>query len=210
MKITKFGHSCLLVEMPAPVNRTVLFDPGALSTVPIDSLEYLDDIVITHSHGDHFDLDLIKRLASKFPKVRITAPDEVVEQLNTESIPATSAAVDGMQFIDAPHEDIEPMFPTPPNISLHYLDKLTFPGDSLHVAETKAILALPVSGPWCATNDAIRLALTLKPKYVIPIHDWFWHEEARAGQYARMEQLMADEGIEFIKPVNGEAFVLDV
>lgn len=43
MKITKFVHSCLLIEMPEPVNRTVLFDPGSFSedALNIDKLEHL-------------------------------------------------------------------------------------------------------------------------------------------------------------------------
>ena len=62
MKITKFVHSCLLVEMPAPISRTALFDPGVWSTVDVNKLEYLDDIIITHEHGDHFDPELVKKL----------------------------------------------------------------------------------------------------------------------------------------------------
>ena len=67
MKVTKFVHSCLLVEMPAPINRTALFDPGAMSVdaLEVDSLEYLDDIIITHEHGDHFHLPLIKQLEAE-------------------------------------------------------------------------------------------------------------------------------------------------
>jgi L-ascorbate metabolism protein UlaG (beta-lactamase superfamily) len=209
MKVTKLVHSCLLVEMPAPINRTVLFDPGILSTVNADNLEYLDDIVITHSHSDHFSPEIVKQLVAKFPTVRITAADDVVAALNAESIAATSAAGEGMIFFESPHEDIEPMFPTPPNLGVHYLDRLTHPGDSLHFSETMPVLALPVDAPWGAPNDALRLALKLKPKYVIPIHDWFWHEQARTAQYNRFAEVLGEQGIEFIKPVNGEPFVLE-
>jgi L-ascorbate metabolism protein UlaG (beta-lactamase superfamily) len=210
MKITKLVHSCLLVEMPAPVNRTALFDPGSMSTVNVDSLEFLDDIIITHGHGDHFDLDLIKKLVAKFPQVRITAPDEVVEQLNGESIAATSAASEGIVFFDSPHEDVMPMFPAPQEIGVHYLDKLSHPGDSHSFKETKAILALPVQAPWGSSVKAMNLALQLKPQYVIPIHDWHWRDEARMQLYDRFEQVLGKADITFIKAVNGEPFVLDV
>jgi len=212
MKITKLGHSCLLVEMSAPINRTALFDPGGYSTVPIDRLQYLDDIIITHGHGDHFNLDLVKQLTSKFPDVRITAPDEVVAQLQQESIPASSAASEGIELFDSPHEIIRPFFPydPPQEIGVHYLGLLSHPGDSHSFAETKAVLALPVHAPWGSPNTAVQLALDLKPRYVIPIHDWFWSNEGRATMYGNMEKVFGEQGITFISPINGEPFTLDV
>ncbi len=212
MKITKLGHSCLLVEMPAPVNRTALFDPGVYSVVDVESLEYLDDIIITHIHPDHFDAEKVKALVAKFPDVHITATDEIVQQLNQESIPATSATTEGVEFFDSPHEVIRPFYPhdPPQEIGVHYLDKLSHPGDSHSFTETKDILALPVQAPWGSPNAAVTLGLELKPKYVIPIHDWHWSDEARATNYGQMEQVFAAAGITFIKPVNGEPFVLDV
>ena len=210
MKITKLGHSCLLVEMPAPVNRTALFDPGAMSTVDVDSLKYLDDIFITHSHGDHIDMDVMKKLVAKFPEVRITTTPEVVEQLKGEGIEASTEPPEGATFFDAPHEDVMPMFPAPQEIGVHYLDKLSHPGDSHSFHETKEILALPVQAPWGSSVKAMNLALELKPKYVIPIHDWHWRDEARDQMYKRFEQVLGEQGITFIKTVNGEAFVLDV
>jgi L-ascorbate metabolism protein UlaG (beta-lactamase superfamily) len=212
MKITKLVHSCLLVEMPEPINRTALFDPGSFSNVDVDSLQFLDDIIITHQHGDHFDLELVKKLAAKFPDVRITAPEEVVEQLNAESIPSTSATSEGITFFDSPHEVIRPFMQVDPpqEIGVHYLDMLSHPGDSHSFHETKAVLALPVQAPWGSTVDAVKLALDLKPKYIIPIHDWHWSDAAREATYERMEKVFGEQGLTFIKAVNGEPFVLDV
>ncbi len=212
MKVTKFVHSCLLVEMPAPVNRTVLFDPGVMSPVPVDTLEYLDDIFITHSHSDHLNIDLIKQLVAKFPKVRITTTTEIVGILKKESIAASDQAPDGVNLFESPHEVIRPYFPVEPpqEIGVHYLDKLSHPGDSHSFHETRTVLALPVTGPWGSVVDAVRLALELKPKYVIPIHDWHWNDDARRGAYDQMEKDFAEAAITFIKAVDGEPFVLDV
>jgi len=210
MKITKLVHSCLLVEMPEPVNRTVLFDPGSMSTVDVDSLQYLDDIVITHHHGDHMDVELIKKLVAKFPQVRILGPNDVVEQLKGEGIAATTEPPEGMALFDSPHESVAPLWPQPDEIGVHYLDTLSHPGDSHSFKETKQVLALPVSAPWGSSIKAINLALELKPKYVVPIHDWHWRDEARESMYGNIEQALAKEGITFIKAVNGEPFVLDI
>lgn len=210
MKITKLVHSCLLVEMPAPVNRTVLFDPGSYSPVDVDKLEFLDDIVITHQHSDHMDVNLIKRLVAKFPEVRILGPDDVVSQLNALGINASTEPPEGMELFDSPHESVAPLFPQPDEIGVHYLDKLSHPGDSHSFRETRAVLALPVQAPWGSTIKAVNLAIELKPKYVLPIHDWHWRDEAREGMYGGIEQALAKEGITFLKLKNGEPVTLDV
>ena len=212
MKITKFVHACLLVELPAPVNRTVLFDPGSFSeeALNIDALEYLDDIVITHVHPDHCSSILLPKLVEKFPQARITAPAEVVSRLNDWGITtATTTPPEGLQLFDSPHEHVEPIFPTPEQIGVHYLDTLTHPGDSHSFTETKQILALPVSGPWASTIRAVNLAIQLQPKYVLPIHDWHWSDDARTQQYELIRQALDTEGITFIPLNTGEPIVIE-
>ena len=212
MKITKFVHSCLLVEMPAPVNRTALFDPGSMSeaALDVDKLEYLDDIIITHIHGDHISMELVKKLVAKFPNVRITAPQEVVDQLATEKIKASSEPSDGLVFFDSPHESVEPLFPLPQEIGVHYLDMLSHPGDSHSFTETKSILALPITAPWGSTIKAVNVALELKPRYVLPIHDWHWSNEARTGMYEMIEKVLGEQGITFMKLETGKPVVIEL
>jgi L-ascorbate metabolism protein UlaG (beta-lactamase superfamily) len=198
--------------MPEPVNRTALFDPGVYSEdfIDIDSLEFLDDIIITHSHADHFSPALVGKLVAKFPSVRVTAPPDVAQELNAAGIKASSDPSDGIEFFDALHEEGEPMFEAPEQRAVHYLDRLTYPGDSHSFAETKAILALPVQAPWGSTRNAVKLALQLKPKYIVPIHDWHWNDAAREQIYGRFERLLTPEGITFLKLKNSEPIILDV
>lgn len=213
MKITKFTHSCLLVEMPTPVNRTVLFDPGSFSTIDVVKLEFLDDIFITHEHGDHMDLELVKRLQAKFPNVRIVAPNDAQQQLTQAGISnVTSEAPNGVRFFEAPHEKIRPYFPADPpeELGYHYLDMLSDPGDSHSFHETMPILVLPVTAPWGNVVDAVVLALELKPKYVLPVHDWHWRDEARESLYNTLETRCKEAGIKFLKLVNGEPVVIDL
>lgn len=212
MKITKFVHSCLLVEMPPPVNRTALFDPGTMSEAALDveKLEFLDDIIYTHNHNDHFNLGLLKRLLAAFPNVRITATPELVEQLSAENIQATSKPSEGIVFFESPHESVAPLFSQPQQIGVHYLDIFTDPGDSHSFHETKPVLALPIQAPWGSSIRAINLALELKPKYIVPIHDWHWSDAARLSQYDRYEEVFAERGITFLKPETGKPIVLTV
>jgi L-ascorbate metabolism protein UlaG (beta-lactamase superfamily) len=198
--------------MPEPVNRTALFDPGKFSQVDVESLAYLDDIIITHGHFDHFDAELVAQLKTKFPDVRITAPDDVVEQLDKAGIAATSATSEGIELFNSPHEQIRPFFDAdaPQEIGVHYLGKLSHPGDSHSFSESKAILALPVQAPWGSPNAAVQAAIDAKPQYIIPIHDYQWGTEGRQWYYDGLEQVFKGVGITFIRPTDGEAFVLDV
>lgn len=212
MKITKFEHSCLLVEMPEPVNRTVLFDPGVMSeeALNVNRLGYLDDIFITHEHPDHLSINLIKKLVSKFPEVRITTTNSIKQQLNVEGISASAEVSEGIEFFDSPHEGHLPMFNPPEEVGIHYLKLLSHPGDSHSFKETREILALPVTAPWGSTDRAVQLALELKPKYIIPIHDWHWKDEVRIDMYKRLETLFENDGIKFFKVETGKPIVIEV
>jgi L-ascorbate metabolism protein UlaG (beta-lactamase superfamily) len=211
MKITKFVHSCLLVEMPEPVNRTALFDPGVMSeqALSVDKLMYLDDIFITHEHSDHFSPKLVQQLVQKFPDVRIAATQTVVQKLQEAGIKASSDLPEGATAFDAPHEDLSPIGAPPANIGVNYLETLTHPGDSHHFAATMPILALPVTAPWGSLVKAINLALELKPQHILPIHDWHWSDAARQASYDQLESIFSKSNITFHKLVTGEPVVIN-
>jgi L-ascorbate metabolism protein UlaG (beta-lactamase superfamily) len=196
LKITKFVHSCLLVETD---DRTALFDPGMMSVEALGQHDFdrLDDIFITHVHGDHLDPGFIKRLIGKFPTVRITSTQEVVDALAKEGIKATTTPPAGVEFFESPHEPVMPLFPMPEQVGIHYLDVLSDPGDSHSFHETKAILALPITAPWGSSIKALNLALELKPQHVLPIHDWHWNDAAREQTYGNFEKILGEQGITF-------------
>lgn len=206
MRITKYIHSCLLVETD---DRVALFDPGNFSAaaVPVDSLERLDDIFITHSHPDHCDPSLLRRLIDRFPSVRITSNPEVVALLAEQNIVASTDLPAGVTLFDAPHEGFAPLMPTPPpQFGFHYLDQLSHPGDSHSFTETRAVLALPMTAPWGTMMRAAQLAVELRPRYVVPIHDWHWRDEALAIFYERFADVFAAQGIEFVPLQTGQSF----
>lgn len=203
MRITKYVHSCLLVETS---DRVALFDPGNFSAqaLPVDSLSRLDDIFITHRHADHCDIELLKRLIGQFPKARITSNSEVVNLLSEHGIQASSDSPQGVSFFEAPHENVQPVSDQPDEFGFHYLDALSHPGDSHSFKETKSILALPITGPWGAAIRALNLTIELRPQHVIPIHDWHWRDEARRSVYDRYAQILDQHGITLHKLETGQ------
>ena len=61
-----------------------------------------------------------------------------------------------------------------------------------------------MQAPWGSFVDACELAVKLKPKVVIPIHDWHWNEKARKIQYEMAADYLGKHGIEFKKIETGE------
>ncbi len=185
--------------------RVALFDPGGWSELPLDDIEWIDDVFISHIHGDHCDPEKVRKIVSKFPDVRITAPTEVVAMLRQQGFhQAADIMPDETVAFASPHEEVRPFGSVvPEELGVHFLGVYTHPGDSHSFNETMPILALPVVAPWGSTRRAVELALELKPKFVLPVHDWFLSAEAREWTYQGMEQVLAGAGITMLKPVLG-------
>jgi L-ascorbate metabolism protein UlaG (beta-lactamase superfamily) len=96
------------------------------------------------------------------------------------------------------------------NVEIHYKKLLTHPGDSHQLQKTNPILFVPLAGPWGAPIEAVRMADRLKPRVVIPIHDWMWNEEWRESMYDRIEEYFSKQGIKVLKPVNGQTIELEI
>ncbi|HUQ85633.1 MAG TPA: MBL fold metallo-hydrolase [Candidatus Limnocylindrales bacterium] len=204
MKISKHLHSCLLIE---DQGIKILIDPGVFTyqenALDINTLGKLDYVLITHEHFDHLHLPLVKDLFHKFPNAQIISNSSAVELLQKEGIPASSSENEHVRLQELPHEKLWDITP-PPNVLFNLFGRLTHPGDSVHVKESKEILCLPITAPWGSTTKAVEMAVSLKPKFIIPIHDYMWKEEIRKGMYERLEEYFNTEGIEFKSLETGE------
>lgn len=204
MQISKHLHSCLLVK---DQNQTILIDPGnftyAAHALDLNNLNQLDYILITHEHADHFHLPLIKDLLHKFPNVKIISNPSVVTILQTENITASSEGNEVIEMETLTHEKLWDKEP-PQNTIFKIFRKLTHPGDSLHFTTSSDILALPLTAPWGSTTEAVKKALEINPKVIIPIHDFMWKDEIRVAMYERLTDFFKTRGIEFKGLKTGE------
>lgn len=212
MRLTKFQHACVLVEDD---QHTALFDPGDYTwqsgLLVLEHIPKLDYVLITHEHFDHFSLHLCRSLAKRFPAAVFISTSSVVAQLLDTGI--QNARVDGDEQVDVAllqHDGMAPLGPTPPceNVRFHYKDKISHPGDTLRLSQSRDILFLPLAGPWEATVDAVDLGLRLKPRVIVPIHDKMWDTEWQRAMYERLENFYAEQGITFVKTIDGESFEL--
>lgn len=212
MKITKFVHSCVFVEHQG---KTVLFDPGIFSwnsgKFKIDSIQSLDAVVVSHKHPDHCGEAFIRALLEKFPAVQWFAPADAHEDLKSWGAQnITNQSAGDVKTGEVNHAPVLPFGIEVHNLVSHWSDLITHPGDTHDLSETRDVLLLPVQAPWGTTIRAIELAKALKPKYILPIHDWMWNEQWRETSYDRFESIFADTDITFLRPTDGETIEIEV
>ncbi len=198
MTVTKFLHSCLLVE---DGERTFLFDPGNFTdeagVLNLKKIQNIDYLLITHEHADHMSPSLIKKILDKFPDAKIITNDSARAVLEKEGILVTTETPDFIKTEIIPHEKIFGAG-VPKNIKITINSLLTHPGDSFEFNETTKILSLPLQAPWGDVTQAAELAVKLKPEIILPIHDWHWKDEVRVSIYKRLEDFFSKQGIKFI------------
>jgi L-ascorbate metabolism protein UlaG (beta-lactamase superfamily) len=177
MKITKFGHSCLLVEEGG---ARILLDPGSYSTIP--KLDSIDAILITHEHSDHFDSVTLKKIMADNPGAPVYTNAVTGEKLATEHIIFTvlgdgqEIIVNGVKIegIGVDHALIYQDIARVKNTGYLVAGRLYQPGDAYTIPKKAVeILALPIAAPWAKISDTLDYLKAVKPKIVFPIHDAF-------------------------------------
>ncbi len=176
MKITKFGHCCLLVETRG---KRILTDPGAYSEAQ-NQAKGVDIILITHEHQDHLHTDSLRQVLANNPQAKIFTNRGVgvlLSQAGTafELLEHGQAQTVDELTIEGFGEKHAPIYPSVPEVvNTGYLidERLFYPGDAFYEPNKPVeVLALPVAGPWMKLGEAIDYAKKLKPKIVFPIHD---------------------------------------
>ncbi len=192
--------------------KTVLIDPGIFTlrerVLDISKLTTLDYLCITHEHPDHFSVDLIKEIVDAFPKAKIITNESVQRHLENEEITSSVFGNESVSFENAPHEKLWDR-EVPQNLAFTFFNKLTHPGDSLQLSKTADVIALPMTAPWGSVTHSVETALKLKPKAIIPIHDWHWKDEVRKEMYIRLEEFFMTKGIKFYGLETGQKQLIE-
>lgn len=173
MRITHFGHACLLIETDA---ARLLFDPGTESA-GFETLRDLSAILVTHEHDDHIDYSKLPALLAANPDALLIADRDTAAKLEGaravepgDRLEIAGATVD---VVGGTHEPVWLDIPGCTNAA-YVVDEGAFfhPGDSYFVPdEAIDILALPTSGPWLRVRDAVSYVTAVAPRVAIPMHE---------------------------------------
>ncbi|MBI5645213.1 MBL fold metallo-hydrolase [Candidatus Kaiserbacteria bacterium] len=177
MRITKYGHCCMLVEERGV---RILTDPGSWTREEHESLRDMHIVLFTHEHADHYHLESLTKILANNPIAKVVCNPRVGALLDEAHIPHTVVG-DGAIFTEkelsieghgSDHAPIHASIPLPKNTGYFIGERFWYPGDALHDPKRAMdILALPVAGPWLLLSSAIDYALAQKPKIAFPVHD---------------------------------------
>jgi L-ascorbate metabolism protein UlaG (beta-lactamase superfamily) len=199
MQLTKLGHSCLLL---GDGQARMLLDPGTLSG-GFEELEGLTAMLYTHQHADHLDLERLRGLLDRNPRVRV-----VSDQGSAEPLGEAGAAVEvvhdgdeleiggvGVRVVGRDHAVIHPDIPVIPNVGYLVGGRLFHPGDAFTLpGQPVEVLAVPAGAPWLKVSEAIDYLRAVRPKVAVPVHEKVLSPIGVSLHYRQLEQLGAGGG----------------
>lgn len=194
MRLTKFGHACIRVE----VDDTVLVvDPGGWTSP--EAVDGATAVLLTHEHPDHVHPDHLRRTTAPVWTIdavarllREQAPD-VAERVTVVAPGESFDAGLPVRAVGELHAVIHPDLPRFDNSGylleaggttvFHPGDALTGPGGPVDV------LCAPVSAPWLKASEAVDFARSVGAARNLAIHDRVYSEEGLGivdGHFGRL------------------------
>ena len=174
MKLTKFEHSCLIIEVSG---SRLIIDPGVF-TMPLGDIGDVVAVVITHEHGDHWTPDQLQRIIDRNPDVKIYGPAGVVAAAKDFTIEKVAGGdvieiePFNLKFFGEKHAVIHESIPIIDNVGVLVNDELYYPGDSFTLPGVAVgTLAAPAGAPWMKIGESMDFVLAVKPKRAIPVHE---------------------------------------
>jgi L-ascorbate metabolism protein UlaG (beta-lactamase superfamily) len=199
MRLTKLGHSCLLVEEG---RARLLLDPGTLSG-GFEELEGLTAVLFTHQHPDHLDRERLRGLLDRNPRARVLSDQGSAGPLGEAGV-EVEAVRDGeelevggvaVRVAGRDHAVIHPDVPVIPNVGYLVGGRLFHPGDAFTVpGQPVEVLAVPAGAPWLKLAEPIDYLRAVRPKVAVPVHDQVLSAAGRSIHYRQLEQLGAKGG----------------
>jgi L-ascorbate metabolism protein UlaG (beta-lactamase superfamily) len=194
MRLTKLGHSCLLVEEGG---ARLLLGPGTLSG-GFEELEGLTAVLFTHQHADHLDQARLRGLLDRNPRARVISDQGSAEPLGQAGVEVEVVAdgqeLDvggvGVRVAGRDHAVIHPDIPVVPNVGYLVGGRLFHPGDAFtEPGQPVEVLAVPAAAPWLKLAEPIDYLRAVRPKVAVPVHDLVLSDAGRSIHYRQLEQL---------------------
>jgi len=183
MRLIKYGHACVRLESD---ERVLVIDPGTFSEA--EALDSVSDVLVTHEHADHLDIDKLMAARALNPALRIHLPPQAAEQVPelgdslvvVEVGQRFTAAGFTVDVVGGAHAEIYDGLPGCANVGFVVDGEIYHPGDSLFVPPTPvSTLLVPAAAPWLKLGEVLDFVRAVKPQRAFPIHDAFLNDLGR-------------------------------
>ena len=200
--LTKFTHSCVRLD---DGDHSLVIDPGIFSELSA-ALDGADEVLITHEHPDHVDVDRVRIAARADPRLRIWAPPKLAAALDVgDQVVAVTpgerfeAAGFDVEVFGGQHGLLHPTVPVVQNNCYLINETVYHPGDSV-IVPTKPVrlLLIPIHAPWSSTADAMDFVVSVRPPKAIQIHDALLNRYGLSFVEAHVARISGEHGIEYV------------
>ena len=203
MRITKFGHSCVRVEV---AGTTLVLDPGAFSEP--EAVDGADAVLLTHEHADPYEVERVRRAgapiwthASLAEALRADAPDLAERVHVVEPGVAVTVGAVTVRPVGEWHAVIHPELPRVSNTGFvldaegvsayHPGDALTVPGEDVDV------LLLPATAPWSKVAETIDFAREVGAPLTVPIHEAIFSTPGLGVIDGHLQRFLGERGLDY-------------
>ena len=130
------------------------------------------------------------KIIDKFPDTKIISNIEVKERLSKESI---LVSLEGNKFVNIETLKHERSFDkdAPLNTIYTLFNRLAHSGDNLQYKNQTEVMTLPIDcGTWGNVTLAMEKLVEVKPKFILPIHDFRIKDEIRGDVYKEFKNTL--------------------
>ncbi len=215
MKLTKYEHSCVVLEKDG---KSLVIDPGIFSP-SFEVPQNVVGVVVSHEHPDHFDIEKLQLVSGSNPDAVIYTNPSVASLIGGDlkarvvsKQPGEGEVVGNfqLQFVGGQHAVIRLNIPICENLGVIVDGCYYHPGDSyFEPSERYAWLGIPLSAPWAKISETVDFINSSKAKKAFQIHDALLSEAGRMVYDRQIQAVCNDADVElcFLKP--GEQIELD-
>ena len=175
MQLTKFTHACVRLDSGG---RRLLIDPGIWAEDA--AFEGVTDVIVTHEHFDHLDVDRLSAAARRDSALTVHATAAVVGKLAALGdaavvvVPGDTFSAGGfsVSVVGGEHAEVYDGQPGIANVGFVVDAEVYHPGDSFFVPDVPVgTLLVPTAAPWLKLAEAIDFVRAVGPRRAHSIHD---------------------------------------
>lgn len=185
MRLIKYTHACVRLE---DGDRTLVIDPGVWAEP--ESLDGATDVLVTHEHDDHLDVDRLVAARTANPALTVYAGAAVADRLSALGDGVVTVSVGDrftaagfeVRVVGGEHAEIYEGLPGCANLGYIVDGGLYHPGDALHRPDASIdTLLVPAAAPWLKLAEALDFIREVRPRRAYPIHDAMLSEIGQNG-----------------------------